>query len=144
MDTTVLEHSQQSDQSSATDAEADPSQFLDLYGDYLYGFAYVRLRDSQLAEDVVQETLLKAIKNFSSFRGEAKVKTWLTTILRNEISTHFRKHNRGWKKLQLAESEESLEMGDLLHPQVSNSDFGTAIERERILGDDSGVLQTGS
>ena len=107
----------------------DPQDFLDRYGDYLYGYAFVRLRDSQLAEDVVQETLLKAIQNYSKFRGDSAVKTWLTSILRNEISTHFRKSKRAGN-VQLVDDEEKLELGALLNPDVSNSDFELAIQRE--------------
>ena len=105
------------------------AEFLDRYGDYLYGYAFVRLRDAQLAEDVVQETLLKAILNYSKFRGDAAVKTWLTSILRNEISSHFRKNRRAGN-VRHFEDEQKLEMGDLLHPHVSNTDFELAIERE--------------
>ena len=107
----------------------DPSQFLDLYGDYLYGYAFVRLRDAELAEDVVQETLLKAFRKFNSYRGDAKVRTWLTSILRNEISLQIRK-NRKSDKLRLFGEEEKLEMSDLLRTHVSGSDFESAIERE--------------
>lgn len=114
-------------------AKEDPQDFLERYGDYLYGYAYVRLRDSQLAEDVVQESLLKAIQNYSKFRGDSAVKTWLTSILRNEISTHFRKSKRAGN-VQLVDGEEKLEMGALLHPHVSNSDFELAIEREEFWG----------
>ena len=126
MNTPINEPGQLSD---SEPAKEDPAEFLDRYGDYLYGYAVVRLRDRQTAEDIVQDTLLKAIKNYGSFRGDSKVKTWLTSILRNEISNYFRK-NQSTRKLQLIDGEEKFDLGDLLNPSVENPDFELAIERE--------------
>lgn len=106
----------------------DPSEFLDLYGDYLYGYAMSRVRNSSLAEDLVQDTLLKSIAKFDTFRGDASIKTWLVTILRNEISSHFRRSKVAEK--HRTNVEESSGIGQLLHPNISNDEFRTAIERE--------------
>lgn len=46
------------------------------------------------ADDLVQETLLKAWANRESFAPGTKMKAWLFTILRNEFYTVFRKRNR--------------------------------------------------
>lgn len=46
----------------------------------LLRLCYLYLHDVQLAEDAVQETFIKAARTLDSFRGEASVKTWLTSI----------------------------------------------------------------
>ena len=46
------------------------------------------------ADDLVQETLLKAWANRESFAPGTRLKAWLFTILRNEFYTVFRKHRR--------------------------------------------------
>lgn len=46
------------------------------------------------ADDLVQETLMKAWANRSSFEPGTKLKAWLFTILRNEFYTVFRKRKR--------------------------------------------------
>ncbi len=46
------------------------------------------------ADDLVQETLLKAWANRQSFEPGTKLKAWLFTILRNEFYTVFRKRKR--------------------------------------------------
>lgn len=46
------------------------------------------------ADDLVQETLLKAWANRASFEPGTKLKAWLFTILRNEFYTVFRKRKR--------------------------------------------------
>ena len=51
--------------------------WLEEYGSILYKFAVLRVGDSHLAEDLVQETLLKAISSYAGFRKESSVLTWL-------------------------------------------------------------------
>jgi RNA polymerase sigma-70 factor (ECF subfamily) len=58
--------------------------WLNEHGDYLYRFALSRLRDSHLAEDAVQETMLAAIKSHG-FAGNSSARTWLTGILKHKI-----------------------------------------------------------
>ncbi|WP_427835287.1 sigma-70 family RNA polymerase sigma factor [Actinobacillus pleuropneumoniae] len=48
-------------------------------------FATLQLKDPDLAEDVVQESLASAYKNAHSFRGQAALKTWIFAILKNKI-----------------------------------------------------------
>jgi RNA polymerase sigma-70 factor (ECF subfamily) len=62
-------------------------QFFDEYFERLYRFAYARLRgDAALAEDAAQNTLVRALRGLSGFRGEAGLFSWLATICRNEIA----------------------------------------------------------
>ncbi len=72
----------------------DPAKWLEEHGDVLYRFALSRLRDRTLAEDVVQETLLGALKNAKDFEGRAEVRTWLIGILRNKIADQLRRTGR--------------------------------------------------
>ncbi len=75
----------------------DPACWLEDHGDYLYSFALVRVRDAGDAEDVVQETLLRAFQGLRRYRGQASFRTWLTAILRNQIADLFRKRARSEK-----------------------------------------------
>jgi RNA polymerase sigma-70 factor (ECF subfamily) len=67
--------------------------WLNEHGDYLYRFALARLRDPHLAEDVVQETFLAAIKS-PDFAGQSAPRTWLTGILKHKIIDVMRKNVR--------------------------------------------------
>lgn len=57
----------------------------------LYRFAFWLARDPGVAEDVVQETLLRAWRSLESLTDDAAVKPWLLTIARRE---HARLHER--------------------------------------------------
>jgi RNA polymerase sigma-70 factor, ECF subfamily len=52
---------------------------------FLYSYALARLRMPSAAEELVQETLLAALEGQASFRGESKLRTWLTGILKHKI-----------------------------------------------------------
>src|SRR5712691_50795 len=72
----------------------DPSSWLDRHGDYLFRYAMFRLRDLEAAEDVLQETLLAAMKDHDDFRGASSERTWLVGILRHKILDRFREVSR--------------------------------------------------
>lgn len=57
----------------------------------LLRFAWWLARDRALAEDVVQETMLRAWKSFDSLTDEAKAKSWLLTIVRRELARTYEK-----------------------------------------------------
>ncbi len=84
-------------------ASSDPSEWVDRYGDYLFRYAMLRLRDRSAAEDLVQETFLAALKDRGSFSGGSSEATWLVGILKHKIADHFRHQAR----------EAPLEDGDL-------------------------------
>lgn len=68
-----------------------PSKWLDLYGDYLYSYAVLKVGSTSVAEDLVQDTFLSAIRAKETFQGNSSEKTWLVAILKNKIIDHYRK-----------------------------------------------------
>lgn len=73
------------------------------YNRPLYRAARSILRDDAEAEDVVQETYLQAYKSIGSFRGDAKLSTWLTRIAVNEALARRRKSRRRAEIIPLGE-----------------------------------------
>ena len=84
-------------------AELDPSEWVERYGDYLFRYTMLRLRDRSASEDLVQETFLAALKDRGSFSGGSSEATWLVGILKHKIADHYRHQAR----------EAPLEDGDL-------------------------------
>ncbi|MGV0379163.1 sigma-70 family RNA polymerase sigma factor [Corynebacterium lehmanniae] len=62
--------------------------------DQLYGGALRMTRNPQDAEDLVQETYLKAYKNFGSFTPGTNLKAWLYRIMTNTYINSYRKKQR--------------------------------------------------
>ncbi|MBT4160111.1 MAG: RNA polymerase sigma factor [Gammaproteobacteria bacterium] len=95
------------------------NEFFEQYFPRLYRFGLSRLDDESLIEDMVQNTMMKAMKSMKTYRGEASMFTWLCQICRNEINMHYRKVSRAAPEvpadddlirpiLEQLESEESL------------------------------------
>lgn len=72
----------------------DAAVWVDRHGDYLYAFAFSRVRDEAAAEDLVQDALLAALQARGSFSGKSSERTWLTGILKHKIIDYFRKYSR--------------------------------------------------
>jgi RNA polymerase sigma-70 factor (ECF subfamily) len=67
------------------------SDWVDAHADYLFNFAIGQVRDASVAEDLVQETFLAALKSQNGFSGRSSERTWLVGILRHKICDHLRK-----------------------------------------------------
>jgi RNA polymerase sigma-70 factor (ECF subfamily) len=67
------------------------SDWVDAHADYLFNFAIGQVRDTDVAEDLVQETFLAAVKSQNSFGRQSSERTWLVGILRHKIYDHLRK-----------------------------------------------------
>ena len=72
----------------------DPAVWVDRYGDSLFRFALSRVNDPAVAEDLVQETFLAALKNRGRYQGRSKVRTWMMAILKHKIVDYYRKRSR--------------------------------------------------
>ena len=80
--------------SSELAPQADPSRWVDDHGDCLYRYALIRVRKGEVAEDLVQETLLAAMRQVDKFKGSSSERSWLCGILKNKICDRFRKLGR--------------------------------------------------
>ena len=69
-------------------------QDLEQYRPYLLRYALLQLRDTALAQDAVQETLLAALEGRARFSGKSSARTWLTGILKHKIIDTIRRRSR--------------------------------------------------
>ncbi len=75
----------------AIDAEQEFNRIVLKYGERIYRTVRGMVGTHEDADDIVQETFLKAYKNIDSFRGEADIGTWLTRIALNLTYTKTRR-----------------------------------------------------
>jgi RNA polymerase sigma-70 factor (ECF subfamily) len=69
-------------------------RWLEEHGDALYAFALPRVRNADVAEDLVQETLLAGVAGQQRFAGKSAERTWLMGILKHKLIDHLRKSIR--------------------------------------------------
>ena len=79
--------------------------WLEEHGDYLYRYAMSRVHDQEVAQDLLQETLLAGLKGVESFAGRSAVRTWLVGILKHKVIDHIRREIRGRSLINVVEND---------------------------------------
>jgi len=74
----------------------------------LFRHARLSVSDEGAAEDLVQETLIAVVEQFSTHRREATLRTWATAILKNKVADWYRSPDRR-RIVELTTSDEGLE-----------------------------------
>lgn len=141
--------------SLVTGDEKQFNQFFEHFFPRLYRFAFSRLSDKSIVEDVVQSTLMNAMRSMKNYRGEASMFTWLCQICRNEMAMIYRKQGKSVPTvtadddairpiLESLESESAtpeqhyldLEAGKLLAEVLDflPGNYGEALEWKYVLG----------
>jgi RNA polymerase sigma-70 factor (ECF subfamily) len=88
------------------------------YNGRLYNFIYRFVGDRETAEDIVQETFLRAFRKRKEYRAIANFSTWLFTIAGNLAKSELRRRKR-WRLFSIDRDEETDTGMDL--PDVSAS-----------------------
>jgi RNA polymerase sigma-70 factor (ECF subfamily) len=101
------------------------------YLDGLYGYAMVLTRNHAEAEDLVQETYVRALPAMHRLRPESNVKSWLFRILRNAWLNHLRKRRTA---SEIAWSDaEGRSVGDIAEPSRNSYQvFVSKLEGEQV------------
>src|SRR6267378_8094571 len=76
--------------------------------DSLYGYALILTRDQTAAEDLVQETYLRAVRAFGQLMANSNLKGWLFVIMRNAWLNQLRHTRSGPRFVELDDDEEGL------------------------------------
>ncbi len=95
------------------------AEIVNQYQEKIYNFVFRMVKDRPLAEDITQETFIKAFRALSSFNSEYAFSTWLFKIAANNCIDHFRK-----KKLKTfsLDTPISVKEGDIQrdYPDTTN------------------------
>ncbi|MDF1509110.1 sigma-70 family RNA polymerase sigma factor [Robertmurraya sp. DFI.2.37] len=65
-----------------------------LYYDEIFRYLLQRTRKRELAQDLTQDTFLKAFNGLTSFKGKSSIKTWLYTIAHNTFINWYRRETK--------------------------------------------------
>jgi len=74
--------------------QLDPGRWVSEHGETLFAYAMSRLKNSDSAEEAVQEALLVALKNMKSFPPQSYVGPWLMGILKKKVVDRQRQSAR--------------------------------------------------
>ena len=70
---------------------AEFSRLVDTYSGHIFRLGLKMLKNPQDAEDILQETFIKAFKALPNFEGRSKISTWLFRIATNEALMFLRR-----------------------------------------------------
>ena len=84
-------------------------QQINGYYDSLYGFAMKLTKSPVLAQDLTQETILKALINRSKYNDKGKLLNWLFTLMHNQFVNDFRRNKLRKSIMILSEDIKYLE-----------------------------------
>ncbi|TXD52757.1 MULTISPECIES: sigma-70 family RNA polymerase sigma factor [unclassified Polaribacter] len=115
----------------------NPDKWIDKYADYLFNYAVVRVNDSDLAKDLVQETFFAGLKSAKNFQGKAAERTWLVAILKRKVIDHYRKINskKGQAEVRMNFYNDGEHEGSWIEervPQSWDNDSEKKLENEEL------------
>lgn len=68
---------------------------LDEVAPVVYGFVFARVGgDQAAAQDLLQETLMEAVRSAGGFRGESALSTWMCSIARRRLARYYERERR--------------------------------------------------
>jgi RNA polymerase sigma-70 factor (ECF subfamily) len=114
-ETAVVGHSPQAANSSGRNAAEALTEVFSKYSPRLFGLAFRMLGNAEDAEDALQDALLSAFRHFDQFKGEAKISTWLTSIVLNTARMQLRRRsNRHYVSIDGQTEEGSFAWTEML------------------------------
>lgn len=112
---------------------SDPSEWLDRHGDALYRYALLRVGQTQVAEDLVQEAFLGALRSREKYSGKSAERTWFIAILRHKILNHIRQAGKRRSEEQEAGFDQMQEFFFTDRGKWKDNPSSWGIEPERIV-----------
>ncbi|HEY9127783.1 MAG TPA: RNA polymerase sigma factor [Acidobacteriaceae bacterium] len=110
---------------------ADFAEAAALYRPQIFRFLLASLRDPDTAETLTQECLLKAHRNWASFRGESSILTWLLRIAINLQKDHWRSRRFQFWKQTTVNAVDSEDAAQWL-PSGESSPEAQAMARDQV------------
>ena len=112
--------------------EAAFERFFNVAYPAVYRFALARLDfDRDMAAEIAQSTVCKAIQNLRNFRGEAALLTWVCTICRNELYAWEKRHGRN-VRVTLVEDDPEIRAALESLRVAEAEDLDERIDRQKV------------
>lgn len=110
------------------------SYLVEKYKDFVFTISYRILKNKEDAEEIAQDSFIKAYKELKNFRGDAKFSTWLYTITYRLTISKLRKNKINFNELtditiDTYKDEFSLSQLDLLKYEEQKKYINLALEK---------------
>ena len=89
------------------------AELYDRYFDRVYSLVFNQVdRNRDVAEDIVQETFLAALKSAKGFKGRSSAYTWLCSIAYHKVADHYRRQSRERKRMVSGVDVDTVDVSD--------------------------------
>ena len=95
------------------------------YAGDVYAYALSICRDQAMAQDILQDTMLKAVTSYDTFRGDCSVKSWLCAIAKNFCLNAMKRADNN----NLPVEESAVPHPDNIEQQLSDNDTAMRIHK---------------
>src|SRR5947207_4488851 len=107
-----------------------------VYTDALFGAAYRLTRNARDAEDLVQDSLLRAYRFWDSFEQDSNCKAWLLRIVTNTFINEYQRRKRSREVLDAATAEQEATDGVLVQAAAKDKQSPESALLDRSVSDD--------
>jgi len=95
------------------------------YAGDVYAYALSICRNQAMAQDILQDTMLKAVTSYDTFRGDCSVKSWLCAIAKNLCLNAMKRADNN----NLPVEESAVSHPDNIEQQLSDNDTAMRIHK---------------
>lgn len=116
---------------------------VDRYKDLVYTLTMRMLKNREEAEEVAQDTFVKAYKSLSRFKGDSKFSTWIYRIAYNTSLDRLKKNRKHFNDVAIDEfTEHQVKTIDNALSQLENEERNQAIQKciTQLPSDDAFIL----
>lgn len=106
-------------------------EFVMPHSNSLYNFALKMTGDTDNADDLLQETMLKAFRFFNKFEKGTNIKAWLFSIMRNTFINEYRKSNKEPNKVDYDDVQnfyENIKSTEVDYQHIVEDNFSTVLD----------------
>ncbi len=121
---------------AARDKRTDFERQALVHTDALFGAAYRLTRNPRDAEDLVQDSFLRAYRFWDSYQQDSNCKAWLLRIVTNTFINEYQRRKRSREVLDAATAEQDATDGVLVHAEASDKQSPERALLDRSVSDD--------
>ena len=88
----------------------DMEQIYEQYFETVYKYLFCLTRNSDISEELTQETFYRAVKKIHTFNGDCKISVWLCQIAKNTYFTYCKKEKRFSPELNIEQPDTGIDL----------------------------------
>jgi RNA polymerase sigma-70 factor (ECF subfamily) len=112
------------------------AELYDRYFDRVYSLVFNQVdRNRDVAEDIVQETFLAALKSAKGFEGRSSAYTWLCSIAYHKVADHYRRQSQERKRMVSGVDVDTVDVSEKPGTQPQPDSLSESAETRQVVNE---------